>query len=353
VEQLVLNAPGLAEWTEVPAPTLAGGASVGAPAVAGDGVGGAGSPEGAALVRPLAVATCDLDTAINSGAFPLPLPYALGHEFVAEVVEVGPSVTTVRTGDRVAVPFQINCGTCTACRRGLTQSCTTVPRGSAYGLGAIGRGDWGGAVADLVRVPFADAMLLPLPSGVDPATVASLDNLPDGWRTVAPYLDEFDDKRVLVVGGISIGLYAVAVARALGADVTYVDGHPRRIEVAAKLGATVLDPAEGKVGRFPVTVSTSGTRDGLLLALGATEPGGVCTDTGVFIGDVALPLGQMYTTGVRFVTGRVAARHELPAVLELVASGRLDPSVVTATTAKWSDAPAAWSGHRDKLVLIR
>ena len=333
MEQLVLSAPGRAEWTEVPAPTLAGGAD--------------------ALVRPIAVATCDLDTAINSGAFPLPLPYALGHEFVAEVVEVGADVTSVRTGDRVAVPFQINCGYCVFCQRGLTQSCTTVPRGSAYGLGAIGRGDWGGAVADLIRVPYADAMLLPFPSGVDPVAVASLDNLPDGWRTVAPYLDDLDDKRVLVVGGISIGLYAVAVARALGADVTYVDGHPRRTEVAAKLGASVMAPGAGKVGRFPVTVSTSGTRDGLLLALDSTEPGGVCTDTGVFIGDVALPLQQLYTTGIRFVTGRVAARHELPRVLDLVASGRLDPGVVTATTAAWSDAPAAWSTHRDKLVLIR
>jgi alcohol dehydrogenase len=182
VEQLVLNAPGRAEWTEVPAPTLAGGAD--------------------ALVRPIAVATCDLDTAINSGAFPLPLPYALGHEFVAEVVEVGPDVTSVRTGDRVAVPFQINCGDCVFCKRGLTQSCTTVPRGSAYGLGVIGRGDWGGPwpTSSAFRTP--DAMLLPLPSGVDPATVASLDNLPDGWRTVAPYLDRPDDKRVLVVGGI-------------------------------------------------------------------------------------------------------------------------------------------------------
>ena len=70
-------------------------------------------------------------------------------------------------------------------------------------------------------------------------------------------------------------------------------------------------------------------------------------------GDVELPLGQLYTTGIRFVTGRVAARHELPRVLDLVASGRLDPGVVTATTAAWSDAPAAWSTHRDKLVLIR
>jgi hypothetical protein len=86
--------------------------------------------------------------------------------------------------------------------------------------------------------------------------------------------------------------------------------------------------------------------------LDATEPGGVCTDTGVFIGDVALPLGQLYTTGVRFVTGRVAARHELPEVLELVASG--------GSTRAWSPPPRRLVrrarrvvGHRDKLVLIR
>jgi threonine dehydrogenase-like Zn-dependent dehydrogenase len=333
VEQLVLAEPGRAQWTEVPEPALVGDVD--------------------ALVRPVAVATCDLDTVINAGIFPLTLPYALGHEFVAEVLSVGADVTSVRPRDVVCVPFQINCGECGRCRRGLTNSCTAVPRGSAYGLGTIGGTEWGGAVADVVRVPFADAMLLPLPAGVSPATVASLDNLPDGWRTVGPYLPETDDPRVLVVGGISIGLYAVAVARALGAEVTYVERNRRRAEVAEKLGAIVVSPEAERVGRFPVTVSTSGTPDGLHLALRSTEAGGVCTDTGVFLGDVPMPLWQMYATGVRFVTSRVAARHDLPAVLDLVASGRLDPAVVTSTVADWADARSAWSAHRDKLVLLR
>jgi alcohol dehydrogenase len=325
--QLVLSAPGRAEWTDVPVPALTG--------------------DDEALVEPLAVATCDLDTWANAGGFPMRLPYALGHEFVGRVLAVGQNVRNARVGDVVGVPFQISCGTCSRCARGLTSDCTSVNRGSAYGLGTIGGTEWGGAVADVVRVPFADAMLVPVPPSVDPAVVASLDNIPDAWRTVVPYLSQ--DSPVLVVGGISIGLYAVAIACAFGAPVTYVDTDARRRDVAERLGAT-LGPVTQK---FPITVSTSATREGLLLAIASTEPGGVCTDTGVFIGDVALPLGQMYTRGIRFVTGRVAARPILPDLLDLVASGRLDPGVVTATTADWASAERAWSEHRDKLVLVR
>jgi len=327
--QLVLTAPGSAQWTDVPVPRMTG--------------------EDDALVEPIAVATCDLDTLINMGDFPLPLPYALGHEFVGRVMAVGDAVRTVRVGDVVGVPFQISCGTCERCTRGLTSDCTSVYRGSAYGLGAIGGDGWGGAVSDVVRVPYADAMLVPVPAGVSPATAASLDNIPDAWRTVVPYLASGSDKRVLVVGGISVGLYAVAIARAFGAEVTYVDTDPRRLSVAAGLGATV----EFEKGKFPITVNTSVAVDGLRLAIESTGPGGVCTNSGPYIGDVALPLGHMYTRGIRFVTGRVAARPILPALLELLADGGLDPSLVTATTADWADAPRAWSEHRDKLVLVR
>jgi threonine dehydrogenase-like Zn-dependent dehydrogenase len=88
-------------------------------------------------------------------------------------------------------------------------------------------------------------------------------------------------------------------------------------------------------------VSTSGRADDLVLVLRATEPGGVCVDTGIHIEDVTLPLFRMYTTGVAFVTGRVAARRNIPAVLDLINTGRLDPTTVTATTAGWDQAPQA------------
>ncbi|HJQ83935.1 MAG TPA: alcohol dehydrogenase catalytic domain-containing protein, partial [Candidatus Binatia bacterium] len=130
--------PGALEWRDVEPPTL----------------GGAGE----ALVRPLAVATCDLDAVIVRGLSPFAPPFPLGHECVAEVLEVGDGVRTVRPGDRVVVPFQPACGDCAFCRRGLTATCSAVPRTSMYGIGAAG-GDWGGALSDVLRVPFADAML--------------------------------------------------------------------------------------------------------------------------------------------------------------------------------------------------
>ena len=100
-----------------------------------------------------------------------------------------------RPGDRVVVPFQISCGECARCRRGQTGDCESVPRLSMYGFGAFG-GNWGGASSDVVRVPYADAMLVPLPDGLEPATVASAsDNIPDAWRTVAPPLERASRRR--------------------------------------------------------------------------------------------------------------------------------------------------------------
>src|SRR5213078_2630946 len=139
---LVFAGAGRLEWRDVPAPRI--------------------EDDGHALVRPLAVASCDLDAAIVRGQAPFPPPFVLGHEAVAQVVAIGDGVRTVRPGDTVVVPFQISCGHCPSCVRGNTGNCRQVPRTAMYGIGSLA-GDWGGMLADVVRVPFADAMLLPLP----------------------------------------------------------------------------------------------------------------------------------------------------------------------------------------------
>ena len=127
-----------------------------------------------ALVRPLAVAACDLDVALLRGLTPFQGPFPIGHDFVGEVVAVGGAVTGFAPGDRVIVPFQIGCGACACCRSGRTGSCQTVPPVSMYGFEPLG-GGWGGALADLVRVPFAAHMLVHLPAGLEPAAVAGGD----------------------------------------------------------------------------------------------------------------------------------------------------------------------------------
>src|SRR5256885_11198488 len=101
MRQLTLT-DGRVDWLEVPEPRLEG--------------------PGEALVRPLAVALCDLDQPIVRGEAPVPGPVALGHELVAEVVEAGDEAGTA-TGDLVSVPFQISCGRCERCQRGQTGDC--------------------------------------------------------------------------------------------------------------------------------------------------------------------------------------------------------------------------------------
>jgi len=342
VQELVYASDGAVRWAEGPDP------------VVGDRM--------AALVAPVAVACCDLDVAVARGRAPLPPPYRLGHEGVAVVVEVGDGVTTVTPGDRVVVPFQLSCGTCSTCRRGNTESCEAVPERAMYGLGPIAGLDGGGFMADRVRVPFADAMLVPAPEGSEAAALASCsDNVPDAWRCVGPYADELAavdeaDRRVLVMGGLSIGLYAAGIAVALGARADYVDTDAGRLAVAERLGARVIEgetPSRSDAP-YPITVNTSADPDRLRAALAATWPGGVCTDTGIYYqGDVTLPMLALYSRGVRLVTGRVAARALLPAVLDLVGTGRFDPGVVTGEVVPWTEAASAWPDMTGKTVYVR
>ena len=314
-----------------------------------------------ALVRPLLVACCDLDVAVARGAAPLPPGYAVGHEGLAEVVAVGDDVSGVQVGDRVVVPFQISCGDCRECRRGVTGSCGSVPLMAMYGLGPLAGLDGGGFMSDLVLVPYADAMLIPVPADVDPVAVASLsDNIPDGWRTIGPFSAELAaldpaDRRVLVIGRQSIGLYAAAFAAALGCHVDYVDTNSHRLATAEKLGAVVHDVAKPDKSwePYPVTVHTSADASLLAATLRATWPDGVCTDTGIYYQPaVEMPLLPMYTRGVRFVTGRVSARAVIPEILKLLSTG-CDLSPVVERVVEWDDAPSVWPTMDSKTVFSR
>lgn len=341
MRQLTYEEAGRYEWREVPEPVIT-------------------SPQ-QALVRPVAVACCDLDVGVCEGWLPVPPGHAVGHEGLADIVAVGDDVNSVRVGDRVVVPFQISCGTCRECRRGLTGSCASVPLMTTYGMAPISGRDGGGFMADLVLVPYADAMLIRVPDSLDPVAIASLsDNIPDGWRAVAPFADQFGgldelDRRVLVVGRLSIGLYAAGFAAALGAHVDYVDTDPQRLAIAEKLGAVAhdRDRPDKSWERYPVTVQTSANPALLAATLRATWPDGVCTDTGVYFQrTVEMPLLSMYTHGVRYITGRVNARAAIPQVLELLAGG-LDLAPAVDRVVAWEDAPSGWPEMTGKTVFTR
>jgi threonine dehydrogenase-like Zn-dependent dehydrogenase len=307
-----------------------------------------------AIVRPVALATCDIDVAFVQGRFPAE-SFPFGHECVGEVTDVGDSVKSVKPGDLVSVPFQISCGECAACRAGRTGNCESVPRLSTYGL-PIGE-DYGGFASDSVKVPYADAMLVPVPDGISPTAVASLsDNIPDAWRCVAPALAERPGSPVLIaMGAGSIALYSVAIALALGAErVDVVGGNERDRDLAAKLGANVLDEEfPHRVGFYPVTVDASADPQGIACILRSTDQDGRSTSIGIYLEPTPLPLLDMFTQGVTFVTGRPHVRTIMPEVLELVSEGKFDPDPMTVNKVTWDDADEALSDLRAKTVVER
>jgi len=340
MRQLVFLEAGRVAWQEAPEPQL--------------------SDPGAALVRPLAVARCDLDQPMAAMGF-FPGPFAVGHETVAEVIAIGDEVSARRVGERVLVPFQVSCGACVACREGRFGACHTyrARAGAAFGFGEAGGGH-GGAVADVLAVPAADHMLLPAPAGSASALCALPDNACDAYRAVGPQLAERPGGEVLIIGGMaaSIALYAVVFAVGLGsARVRYVDGDEQRCVAAAALGAEVehrRGPWPRRYDRAPITVEASGELEGLTAALRSTDDYGFCTSVAIhFAATVPLPLLEMYTHGITFHLSRADSRRLLPVVLELFAEGRFDPLVVPTTIVPWDRADEAWLEPATKLVLER
>jgi threonine dehydrogenase-like Zn-dependent dehydrogenase len=122
VRELVYVEPGKAEWRAAPVPRLEDQRDV--------------------IVRPVAASSCDLDRRIIRGKAPLRGPFALGHEAVAEVVEVGDGCGSLAPGQLVVVTSNIACGACDRCRDGVTHSCRLVPAGAMYGLPVSG--EWAG-----------------------------------------------------------------------------------------------------------------------------------------------------------------------------------------------------------------
>lgn len=338
MQQLTFIKPGHFEWHEVATPQVT-------------------TPTDA-IVRPLAVARCDLDLYIATGFVPFPGPFAFGHEMVGEVVDPGEKACVI-PGQRVVVPFQISCGQCAPCKRGFTASCASVPPYSAFGLGG-GRVEYGGALSGAIRVPYADFMLVPLPEGVDPVVAASAaDNIPDGWRAVAPQLAQYPGASVLVVGGLaqSVGLYAAGAAVALGAGrVLYLDDDAANRERAVAMGAEseplALDDGREPGEQFEIVVEAAGMAAAIGFAIRSCAPNGIVTSVAMHLGaTTAVPLTQAYYRGLTLHTSRASARNWLPDVLGCIACGKLHPEHVTHRVLPFADAADAMTDGGPKLVF--
>lgn len=339
MRQLTFVAPRVLEWHDAPDPAVEGADH--------------------AVLAPVAATTCDLDRSIIKGRAPYAAPVALGHEFVAVVIDVGDAVRSVVPGDLVAVPAQISCGACDRCRAGATAYCRAVPPASMYGLGLM-TGNWGGGFSDLVRVPYADAMLVRLPDGVSAESVAAAgDNLTNAFEAIVPHLERLPGARVLVAGVGATGLYAIQLAAAMGAGrIDYLDHDPRRLRLAATLGANPVEihrdrPEPALACEYEIGVDTRGEPDALALVLRSLAPTGVCTCMSMYFREPALPLFDMVRRGIRLDATRTNVRAHLPHVLSFVQAGRIHPEQVTTEVRSWEELPEGLAEPSMKPVFVR
>jgi alcohol dehydrogenase len=135
----------------------------------------------------------------------------------------------------------------------------------------------------------------------------------------------------------------------------YLDTDPERCALAARLGAEVREgPPPPRAGRFAITVDASAAHAGLQCVLRSTEPGGVCTSSGIYYEELTpLPLLEMFANGITFITARASSRPVVPDILDAVVQGRIHPERITSRVVPWDDAIDALLELPTKLVMER
>jgi threonine dehydrogenase-like Zn-dependent dehydrogenase len=342
-----------------------------------------------AIVRITSTAICGSDLHLYHGFMPsMKKGDVLGHEFMGEVVELGRGVKNLKVGDRVVVPFTIACGNCWNCQHELWSLCENSNPNAALAetmmghaaSGAFGyshlTGGFAGGQAEYARVPFADVGPLKIDTGYTDEQVLFLsDILPTGYMA-AEMCDIKPGDTVAVWGCGPVGLFAIMSAYLLGAArVIAIDRFPYRLEMArAKCGAETLNYEtvdsvlealnDMTAGRGPdACIDAVGmeshahglehlydrTKQALMLetdrpsvvreAITACKNGGIVSIVGVYAGLVdKFPLGTVMNRSLTIKSGQCHVHRYMRPLLERIAKGEIDPTMVITHTMPLADA---------------
>ena len=351
-----------------------------------------------AIVKVTLTAICGSDLHLLDGFIPtMKRGDILGHEFMGEVVDVGPENTKLKIGDRVVVPFTIACGRCYFCQNAMFSACDNSNPNAwmleeLYGFSGSGlfgyshmMGGYAGGQAEYVRVPFADVGPYKVPEGLSDEQVLFLSDIfPTGYMA-AENCNIKPGDTVAVWGCGPVGQFCIASAWLLGAGrVIAIDRVPERLMMAADRGkAEVIDLTKTKVydalkdmtgGRGPdacidavgmeahgntigdwydkaktATMLATDRLGALCQAIHCCRKGGTVSIPGVYGGLLdKVPFGAAFGKGLTLKMGQTHVHKYLPDLMSRVKSGQIDPSYVITHRARLDDAPAAYKTFRDK-----
>lgn len=330
----------------------------------------------------------------------------LGHEFMGEIVDVGPEVRDLAIGDRVVVPFTIACGSCWFCGRQLWSLCDNTNPNAHLAEAAWGHtpsglfgyshllGGYAGGQAEYVRVPFANVGCLKIDPGVPDDKVLFLsDILPTGYMAAENCEIERGDT-VAVFGCGPVGLMAIRSCFLLGAErVIAVDNVPERLEMAKQAGAAAMnhdgvavlealrDITAGRgpdqcidavgmeahgLGTFDLTGWYDRTKQALQLqtdrptalryAIMACRKGGVVSAPGVYGGLLdKVPFGAAFAKSLTLRMGQTHVHRYMRPLYRKVVDGEIDPSFIITHRMRLDDAPhgyATFLHKRDGCVKV-
>ena len=350
-----------------------------------------------AIVKVTLTAICGSDLHLYNGCIPqMKEGDVLGHEFMGEVVDVGTQVRNLANGDWVVVPFDIACGKCFFCERGLYASCdNTNPNAwmaeMAYGASGAGLfgyshiyGGYRGGQAEYVRVPFADVGPIKIYEPLRDEQVLFLSDIfPTGYMAAENCNIEPGDT-VAVWGCGPVGLFSIKSAFLLGAErVIAIDRVVGRLLKAEKeCNAEVINFESQDVletlremtgGRGPdacideVGMEAHGMTVGAIYdrakqavmletdrphalrqAIHACRKGGTVSIPGVYGGFIdKFPIGAAFAKGLTLKMGQTNVQKYMRPLLERIRRGDIDPSFVVSHSLPLNDAPQAYEMFRN------
>ena len=302
------------------------------------------APDGV-IVKVAATGVCRSDWHAWMGHDPSPLPMVPGHEYAGVIAEVGSAVARWSVGDRVAVPFALGCGACDVCASGNLQVCLAQQQ--------PGFTSWG-SFAEYVAVPFADANLVALPESNGFIAAASLGcRFATAYRAVVARGRIAAGEWLVVHGAGGVGLSAIQIGAALGARVVAVDISDAALEAASRFGAEVCIKGPDDVvaavvaatdGGAHVSIDALGSIPTMRASVESLRVLGRHVQVGLMLedaADTAVPMGRVIARELELLGSHGMPATDYPAMLELVASGRVDPSALVSRVIGLGEAGAA------------
>jgi len=301
-------------------------------------------PPHGALIRVEATGVCRSDWHAWMGHDDdVTLPHVPGHEFAGVVADVGAQVTNASVGQRVTVPFVCACGTCEQCREGNQQVC---PQQTQPGF------THAGSFAELVAVHYADVNLVALPDAIDSVTAAGLGcRFATAYRAVVSHGRVAPGSWVAVHGCGGVGLAAVMIAAAHGAQVVAVDINPAALELARDFGAvhTLNPPAAEEIvaltkGGAHVSIEALGRASTFADSIAGLRARGRHVQVGLLVADDADPAIDMAAVigrELEIVGSHGMPAHAYPDMLAEIEAGRLHPDRLVSRVIELDEAPHA------------